>query len=100
MGIKSELSEDSQTVTISIDGSFDYHLHKDFLAAFRLHPKGQKQFVVDLAGVKSLDGSALGMLLQLKGHNKPNGAVRLINPNDAVRKALRDVEYDALFHID
>lgn len=99
MAILSELSEDSKTATISIDGHFDYHLHKDFLAAFKRYPKGEKQFVVDLARVKLIDGSALGMLLQLKGHNKADHKVWLINPNDDVRQALVKVNYDTLFDI-
>lgn len=99
MAITSELSEDGTTVTIAVGGAFDYHLHQDFLAAFKLYPKGQKQFVLDLANTRSIDGSALGMLLQLKGHNLPDAKVHIINPSDDVLQALVKVEYASLFAI-
>lgn len=99
MAVASELSGDGLTVTIVIDGQFDYHQHRAFQDAFGAFPKGGKRYVVDLSAVRSIDGSALGMLLQLKAHGKDDQMVRLVNASDEVRQALMKVDYDTLFDI-
>jgi len=99
MTISSSLSDDSQTVTIQVRGRFNQDVHEAFHQAVKIHPRGEKSFVVDLADTLIIDSSALGMLLQLRDHNRSDSRVRLINASPAVRAALVKVGYASLFSL-
>ena len=100
MSISSFLSEDSQSVTIKVAGRFDFSTHQDFVQAYKGFPKGEKCFVVDLAGAEYMDSSAMGMLLQLREYNRRGENVVLTNGNDAVKDVLRIANFEKLFTID
>lgn len=89
--------QEGDTVTISVQGRFDYMLHREFLQAYREEPKGGRRFVIDLAATESLDSAALGMLLQLRGHASPHTVVELRNGNKGVREVLQGASFDKLF---
>lgn len=97
MTISSDISADGGTVTIQVHGRFNHDVHDAFHQAFKIHPKGDKHFVVDLADTRIIDSSALGMLLQLKSHNRRDQRVQLINASPAVRTALVKAGYASLF---
>lgn len=97
MTISSKLSDDGVLVTIKVHGCFNHDVHDAFHQAFKVHPKGKQCFVVDLANTRIIDSSALGMLLQLKNHNRKDRRVRLINASPAVRTALVQAGYASLF---
>lgn len=99
MTISSSLSDDSGTVTIQVHGRFNHDVHDAFHKAFKIHPRGEKLFVVDLSDTHIIDSSALGMLLQLKNHNRSDSRVRLINARPAVRTALAQAGYASLFSL-
>lgn len=99
MTISSSLSDDNQTVTIQVHGRFNQDVHEAFHQAAKIHPRGEKSFVVDLADTLTIDSSALGMLLQLRDHNRSDTRVRLINASPAVRAALVKVGYASLFNL-
>ena len=100
MSISSFLSEDSHSVTIKVAGRFDFSTHQDFVQAYKGFPKGEKRFVVDLAGAEYMDSSAMGMLLQLREYNRQGENVVLANGNDAVKDVLRIANFGKLFTID
>lgn len=89
--------QQGDTVTISVQGRFDYLLHREFLQAYSGEPKGERQFVIDLAATEFLDSAALGMLLQLRGHARPKSVVELCNGNEKVREILKLANFDKLF---
>ena len=99
MAITSTESSDGKVVTISVDGRFDFAMHQQFLLAFKGHPRGEKEFVVDLERAEYMDSSALGMLLQLREHGVQAGEVKLLNGNSGIREILRIANFDKLFHV-
>jgi HptB-dependent secretion and biofilm anti anti-sigma factor len=99
MSISSVMSEDMQSVTIKVAGRFDFSTHHDFVQTYKGYPKGEKSFVVDLAGAEYMDSSAMGMLLQLREYNKQGENVVLANVNDAVKDVLGIANFGKLFSI-
>jgi anti-anti-sigma factor len=99
MSITSTISDDQNTVTIRVSGRFDFSTHQDFVQIYKSYTKGEKCFVVDLKTAEYMDSSALGMLLQLREHNKKGDHVVLLNGNDAVKDVLNIANFDKLFSI-
>ena len=99
MAIKT--TESGSTVTLFVEGRFDFSLHKEFSDAYKEFPKGQKHFVVDLSQVQYMDSSAMGMLLQLREHSAKDSkdAVVLANPSSGVADILRIANFEKLFTV-
>lgn len=98
MGIATKASGDGQSVTVTIDGRFDFSLHKDFREAYKDQPHNI-EFRVNLSGTDYLDSSALGMLLLLKKHAE-NGKVIIEKPNEEVERVLTIANFDKVFKFD
>lgn len=92
-------SESGDTVTIRVSGRFDFSTHREFLDAYKDLPKGEKRFIVDLSGAEYMDSSAMGMLLQLRGHARNDQEVELKNGNDGIKEILRIANFDKLFKV-
>lgn len=99
MSIASTLSKDGGTVTIQVNGRFDFSTHQEFLKVYKQYAKGEKRFVVDLKSADYLDSSALGMLLQLRDHSSRAAEVRLVNSSDVIQDILRIANFDRLFQL-
>ena len=99
MGIASSVSADGGTVTIQVNGRFDFSTHQDFLKTYKQYPKGEKRYVVDLKAADYMDSSAMGMLLQLRDHGTGAAKVQLVNGNDGIKEILRIANFDKLFQI-
>jgi HptB-dependent secretion and biofilm anti anti-sigma factor len=97
MSINISLSDDETTVTIKVAGRFDFSTHQDFVQAYKGYSKGEKSYVVDLAGAEYMDSSALGMLLQLREYNQLGEQVVLRNSNEAVTDVLKIANFGKLF---
>lgn len=99
--VTGELSEDKQTLTITITGRFDFSAHQRFRDAYEKRNDTPKKFVVDLKSTTYLDSSALGMLLLLRDHAGGEKAiVRLINISSDVKKILAISNFDKLFKME
>jgi len=100
MGITSHVSPDGNTVTIGVQGRFDFNLHQQFRTAYRERARGAGRYVVDLGSTEYMDSSALGMLLLLREHAGGDGAdVRLENCRPEIRKILAIANFDKLFKV-
>ncbi|MGD9163972.1 MAG: STAS domain-containing protein [Chromatiales bacterium] len=99
MPITGSLCKDQMTVIIKIAGRFDFSTHQDFAQTYNNFPKGEKSYVVDLTGAEYMDSSAMGMLLQLRGFNRPGEKVVLLNGNEAVNDVLQIANFGNLFTI-
>jgi len=99
MSVTTSVSDDGKTVTINVDGRFDFAVHQQFLLAYKEHPRGEKCFVVNLQGAEYMDSSALGMLLQLRDHGTSACDVELRNGNEGVLEILRIANFDKLFKV-
>lgn len=100
MSITTTIPEGGNPVTIKVSGRFDFSTHKAFIAAYKEHPKGEKEYIVDLSAAEYLDSSAMGMLLQLREYStkKPNSVI-LSNGNAAIKEILRIANFGKLFTI-
>lgn len=97
MSVTTTVSNDGKVVTIHVSGRFDFSMHQDFLRAYKEHPRGEKDFVVDLKNAEYMDSSAMGMLLQLRDYGAKDRSMQLVNGNDGVREILRIANFDKLF---
>ena len=97
MGVTAQQSDDGKTVTIAVDGRFDFLVHKDFRNVYKDYDTGVK-FRVNLSGTEFLDSSALGMLLLLKKHS--NSEVIIEKPSEEVKRVLTIANFDKVFTIE
>ena len=100
MTITSELDGDSKTLTISIEGRFDFSSHKSFREAYETNGDGADNYLIDMADANYIDSSALGMLLLLRDHaGGDNAQVEITNCTADVKKILTISNFDQLFTI-
>ncbi len=102
MSLNTSVSEDGSKVTITIDGRFDFGVHREFRNAYeKAETKASNaKYVVDLSGTDYMDSSALGMLLLLREHaGGDNADVTVTNCRPVIREILDIANFDKLFKI-
>lgn len=100
MSITSTTADDGSTVTISIEGKFDFQLYDDFRKSYVDTVGAGVQYIVDLSAADYLDSSALGMLLLLREHAGGDTAkVSILNSSLDVKKILDVANFSKLFEI-
>lgn len=100
MSLTKERSKDGSYVQISIEGLFDFSLHKQFLASYKDEPADLHSYVIDLKHTSYVDSSALGMLLLLREYAGGEVAdIKLLNTNEDVRKVLKIAHFDKIINI-
>ena len=98
MSIHSTVS--NKCLKIVIEGQFDLHSHKSFLASYNDVDANPESYVVDMRDANYLDSSALGMLLLLRDHaGGDESKIAIINCNPDVRKILSIASFEQLFQI-
>lgn len=101
MTITSNLSDDSNELTIKVTGRFDFSSLQLFRSAYEKILPPPRAYVIDLKDSDYLDSSALGMLLALRDHAGGDDAkIRIINSNGDVRKILVITKLDELFMVE
>lgn len=98
MAVQSAVTGDE--VRISVDGRFDFSVHREFRDAYRDTDGPSSRYRVDLARVEYLDSSALGMLLLLKefaGGDRGRVAIEHCQPE--VKKILEVANFHRLFEL-
>ena len=90
----------SPTVVLDLSGRLcflDRSLHERVIA---LLAEGLRDFTLDMADVSYMDSSGLGQLVTIwTSIQKQNGRVRLLRPNERVRKLLHMTKLDSVFEI-
>lgn len=100
MAITTQRSTDGRTLTILIDGRFDFSSHQAFRDAYEHGEKAVAEYVVDMQDTTYLDSSALGMLLLLRDYAGGDSArIRIRNCNGDVRRILAISNFEQLFDI-
>ncbi|MBL1261608.1 MAG: STAS domain-containing protein [Thiotrichaceae bacterium] len=102
MALTTQLSRDGTSLTISINGRFDFNLYKDFRDAYESTlSKGNIKFIINLSQTEYMDSSALGMLLVLKERTGGGEtAITLKNCNKEIKNILSISNFDKLFTIE
>ncbi|MBF0495574.1 MAG: STAS domain-containing protein [Deltaproteobacteria bacterium] len=101
MSVKTTKSDDSQTLTITLNG---YHFglldNADFGKAYEDKLGSISHVVVDMANVESIDSLAFSILLGLRGKASANKAdVTLLGCNAKLRELFTTVKFDTIFKI-
>lgn len=100
MSVNSNLSADGKTLTITIDGRFDFSAHQGFRDAYEKISPVPEEILVNMAATNYLDSSALGMLLLLRDYAGGDSSnITLKNCNDDIRKILTISNFEQLFKI-
>jgi len=100
MAIWSSESTDGRSLTIKIQGRFDFSAHQEFRDAYEKVNDDPKEYVVDMKETTYLDSSALGMLLLLRDHaGGDNSSIEIVNCNPDVKKILTISNFEQLFTI-
>lgn len=97
MSVTATKSDDGKTVTVKVDGRFDFSVHKDFRNTYKEYDSSM-DFRVNLSSTEYLDSSALGMLLLLKKHAESDVVIE--QPNDEVKRVLTIANFDKVFKIE
>ncbi len=100
MPITTSISADQATLTVHVDGRFDFKQHAEFRRAYEAASPRPLRFVVDLSKAEYIDSSALGMLLLLKQHaGGESSAVALANVQPPIAKVLNFANFTKLFMV-
>jgi len=102
MALTTQLSHDSSSLTISINGRFDFNLYKDFRDAYESCLNiGSIKFIINLSQTEYMDSSALGMLLVLKERTgSADSAVVLKHCNKEIKNILSISNFDKIFTVE
>ncbi len=100
MSVSAHISSDNKTVTIKVDGRFDFSNQKEFRDSYRNNNSPGQSFLVELDRTEYMDSSALGMLLLLKEHaDNFKGKVIIKNPSKEIKKILEMAHFNQQFEI-
>ena len=100
MAIRTQETSDRE-LSIVLDKQFDFNSVEEFRRAYE-NPShsGKKSYIVDFKFTQYIDSSALGMLINLqKSVSQSGGTVKLINPNEQVKKLFAISRFDKKFEI-
>lgn len=101
MPIRKNVSPDRKTLTLTLDGRFDFSVEREFREAFTQYEESDSLYRVELSAVSYMDSSALGMLMVLKRHaDKRTSKVILCRPTETVAKVLGIAKFDKLFTVE
>lgn len=101
MPITEQLSADGRTLTIKVQGRFDFSVHQEFRASYERQKVKPQQYEIDLRDTIYLDSSALGMLLLLRDHaGGVSSRITITNCNSDIRKILTISNFGQLFTIE
>tara|TARA_A100001037_G_C15043281_1_gene586536 strand:- start:477 stop:782 length:306 start_codon:yes stop_codon:yes gene_type:complete len=100
MSVSVRRDDSSREVTIAVQGTFDFSVHRAFREAYESLPGADAHYVVDLAETETMDSAALGMLLLLRDYaGGENADIRVQNCSDSVREILRIASFELLFTV-
>jgi anti-anti-sigma factor len=100
MSITSNISADGKTLTIAIDGRFDFSAHQEFRKSYEQVAKPVSAYVLEMGKTTYLDSSALGMLLLLRDHaGGDNANISIVHCSEDVKKILTISNFQQLFKL-
>lgn len=98
--VKTQLSQDERTLTISIAGRFDFSIQQQFREAYENQAQKPSVYTVDLRQADYMDSAALGMLLLLREYGGDGKVpVKIVNVKPPIRKILDIAGFDSMFEI-
>lgn len=90
MTITSKYTDNNTALTLFVTGDFDYSVAREFKSTYINEAQQIKNVTIDLSKTKTIDSSALGMILGMQEDlSLANNCIRLINANEVVTKVLK-----------
>jgi len=97
MSLMKNVSTDTSTVTLTIEGMFDLSIQQDFRKAYEEEDKS-KHYVIDMRSTEYMDSAAFGMLLVFRdylGGDKANVVIK--NASDDIKRSFEILQFDRMF---
>lgn len=99
MSIAHEFDKANKSMTLKIQGRFDFGALHDFRKAYEAQGPLNK-YTLDMSEADFMDSSALGMLLTLRDYAGGDRAdIQIVHANDDIRKVIQVTKLDELFKI-
>lgn len=101
MSVNASVSADGRSMTIRINGWFDFISRQEFRQAYEKAGGTASRYVIDMRDAMYVGGAALSMMLMLweyAGGEKSD--VRIANCRDEIKSILNSVNFQKLFFID
>ncbi len=88
--------------SVMLDDVFDFKSVEEFRRNYESIDTGRcRSVAIDFSSTRYMDSSALGMLLNIKNYFKDCGAqVKIVNPNEQIRKILSISRFEQRFTIE
>ena len=100
MALSKNLSADGKTLTIRVNGRFDFSAHQEFRDAYSHDAKTASKYVLDFANTEYIDSAACGMLLVFRDTVGGNQAdISIVNAKPEIQKTLSMLQFNKLFKI-
>lgn len=100
MAITKNISADGKTLTIRVNGRFDFSAHQEFREAYSHDAKSASKFILDFANTEYIDSAACGMLLVFRDSVGGNQAdISIVNASTDIQKTLSMLQFNKLFKI-
>lgn len=99
MSLTKSVSADGKSVTIKINGRFDFSVHQEFREAYSANTSANR-YVLDFSNTEYIDSAACGMLLVFRdavGGNNAN--IDIVNANSDIVKTLSMLQFHKMFKI-
>jgi len=99
MPVTSELSNGGKTITIKVNGRFDFAVQNEFRDCYyNIKSAEGSKFIIDMSGANYMDSSALGMLLMMREFLGGNSAdISIINTSADIKNILTVANFQSLF---
>ncbi|MDX2299665.1 MAG: STAS domain-containing protein [Xanthomonadaceae bacterium] len=95
MSVSHEYDRERDCLTIRLEESFDFAVHKAFREAYAQLDAQPRTYVIDTSGTERIDSSALGMLMLLCERARSHqAAIHVVNCSPALRNILRVSGFD------
>jgi len=99
MPVTSELSNNGETITIKVNGRFDFAVQNEFRDCYyNIKNSEGTKFIIDMSGANYMDSSALGMLLMMREYLGGNSAdISITNTSADIKNILTVANFQSLF---
>ena len=100
MSIIATTDANGSSLTIKVDGRFDFSSHQEFRQAYETASGAVNSYKIDMSQASYLDSSALGMLLLLRDFaGGDTSKISIVGCNADVKKILTISNFGQLFEI-
>ncbi len=93
-------AREGRTLSIRIEGRFDYTVHREFRQAYENEGLDQTRIELDMGRVEHLDSSALGMLLVLRERaGGDRSDIAIVNCSENVLQLFQVANFQKMFDV-